>query len=180
MARAPFNREAILEKMGDHVLAHGLNTASLRPLAQAADTSDRMLIYHFGSKDTLVSEILQVLAARMAMGLEQALPAEPFPSLNACISDIVTLLRSPPFTPYMRVWLDIVSSAVHGNQTNLAIGAAIIEGFFDWLEKRLPADTPDPETTARAMLTLIEGTLVLDAVGQSEAADRAIAHLFPI
>ena len=180
MARAPFNRDDTLEKMAAHVLAHGLNTASLRPLAQAAGTSDRMLIYHFGSKDALITELLQTLAAKMAVGLEQALPAVRSASLNACITDIVALLRSPPFTPYMRVWLDIVSSAVHGNQTHLAIGAAIIDGFFDWLQERLPADTPDPETTARAMLTLIEGTLVLDAVGQSEAADRAIAHLFPI
>ncbi len=180
MPRKTINREDILEKMGAHVLEHGLNTASLRPLAQAAGTSDRMLIYHFESKDALITELLQFLAGRMALQLEAALPPEPSASLNACATEIVALLRGPAFKPYMRVWLDIVSSATQGSTTHHAIGSAIVEGFFDWLQARLPVGTDDPETTARAMLVVIDGTLVLDAVGQSDAANRAIAHLFPI
>ena len=174
------NREDILNRMGTHVLENGLNTASLRPLAQAANTSDRILIYHFGSKDALISELLQSLAGRMAAQLEIALPAEPSMSLNACATEIVALLRSPALKPYMGVWLHIVTSATQGSATHRAIGGAIVEGFFDCLQARLPLGTKDPETTARAMLVVIDGTLGLDAVGQTDAADRAIAHLFPI
>ncbi len=180
MPRKTINREDVLKKMGAHVLEHGLNTASLRPLAKAAETSDRMLIYHFGSKEALIAELLQFLARNMALELDKALPPEPAPDLNACLRDIVALLRSPAFAPFMRVWLDIVSSAAQGSISHSVIGGAMIEGFFQWLQGRLPDDTPDPETTVRAMMALIEGVVVLDAVGQSDAADRAIAHLFPI
>ena len=40
------------------MLAEGLIGLSLRPLAAAVGTSDRMLIYHFGSRDGLVTAII--------------------------------------------------------------------------------------------------------------------------
>lgn len=179
MERQKFDRDVVLRKMGDHVLVHGLNTASLRPLAKAAGTSDRMLIYHFESKDALIQQVLQSLATRLSIKLEAALPAAQDMSVKACLDDIISLLRRPPFSAYMRVWLDIVSSAVQGNDKHAFIGGVMLQGFFDWLKERIPLDEPDPDTTVRAMMVLIEGTLVLDAVGQSEAADRARLHLFP-
>jgi AcrR family transcriptional regulator len=46
--------DELLEQATDHVLEHGLIGLTLRPLAAAIGTSDRMLIYHFGSRDALV------------------------------------------------------------------------------------------------------------------------------
>ena len=43
MARIEDRRALLLGKLADHVLAHGLSASSLRPLAKAAGTSDRML-----------------------------------------------------------------------------------------------------------------------------------------
>ena len=51
MTKKKPNRQALLADLAEHVLKNGLNNASLRPMAKAAGTSDRMLIYHFGSKD---------------------------------------------------------------------------------------------------------------------------------
>ena len=51
-------REELLERVTDHVLEHGLIGLSLRPVAAAVGTSDRMLIYHFGSRDALVSAVV--------------------------------------------------------------------------------------------------------------------------
>jgi AcrR family transcriptional regulator len=163
--------------MAGHVLAHGLSTASLRPLAGAAGTSDRMLIYHFGSKDALVGELLDHLAARMAEGLDAALPPARFDSVGACATALAGLLRDPAFTPYGRVWLDIVAAARQGAEGHRAAGAPVIDGFLAWIEARLPEGLEDPAGTARLVLTLIEGTLVLDAVGHRAASDAAIAAL---
>ena len=55
---AETRREALLAACTDHVLAEGLIGLSLRPLAKAVGTSDRMLIYHFGSRDGLVAAIV--------------------------------------------------------------------------------------------------------------------------
>ena len=48
------SRETLLPLLAAYVLENGLADVSLRPLAKAAGTSDRMLLYHFGSKEELV------------------------------------------------------------------------------------------------------------------------------
>src|SRR3954469_944224 len=68
MARAPdpARRASLLESATQHVLDHGMAHLSLRPLAQALSTSPRMLLYHFGSKEQLVTEILAAARLRQA------------------------------------------------------------------------------------------------------------------
>lgn len=170
--RRTLDRDALLDAMADHVLEHGLSSVSLRPLAASAGTSDRMLIYHFGSKDELLGTLVDHLAARMTAGLEAALPQRSYTSTRELIVDVVTLLRSPPFAPYGRVWLDIVAAAGAGVPSHRDAGFRVIEGYLDWVAARIPKGKE-----AGLALALVEGTLVLDAVGQSAAADAAIAAL---
>ncbi|MBE1490272.1 TetR/AcrR family transcriptional regulator [Plantactinospora soyae] len=59
-------RQALTEAALGYVLVHGLPDLSLRPLAASLDTSDRMLIYHFGSKDGLLDAVLDLANARLA------------------------------------------------------------------------------------------------------------------
>ena len=53
-------RDELAEGATDYVLEHGLIGLSLRPLAAALGTSDRMLLYHFSDKDDLVATVLRV------------------------------------------------------------------------------------------------------------------------
>lgn len=63
-------RQELLDGATAWVVEHGLGSMSLRPLAEAVGTSDRMLIYYFGSRDGLVAAI----AAQAAELLAAALP----------------------------------------------------------------------------------------------------------
>jgi len=63
--RRPEIRQQLLHACVDHALAHGLPDR-LEPLAAAAGTSSRMLIYHFGTRDGLLREVLG--AARKPTG----------------------------------------------------------------------------------------------------------------
>jgi AcrR family transcriptional regulator len=63
-------RDALLAACTDHVLAEGLIGLSLRPLAKAVATSDRMLIYHFGSRDGLVAAIIDEATNRSVAHLQ--------------------------------------------------------------------------------------------------------------
>src|SRR5689334_13292964 len=62
----PERRQELRDALGDYVLAEGLADMSLRPLAAALGTSPRMLLYHFESKERLVSEGLAVARMRQA------------------------------------------------------------------------------------------------------------------
>ena len=53
----PEIKQRLLEACTDYALEHGLPDR-LGPLAQATGSSSRMLIYHFGTRDGLLREIL--------------------------------------------------------------------------------------------------------------------------
>lgn len=72
-------RAEIIERLTDHVLAHGLSASSLRPLAKAAGTSDRMLLYYFKDKAEIISAVLQLISARLLVMLGDRAAHEPFP-----------------------------------------------------------------------------------------------------
>src|SRR5687768_11349079 len=52
------HRDRLVDAVARDLLAHGLPGASLDRLAAAAGTSARMLVHHFGSRQTLVDAAL--------------------------------------------------------------------------------------------------------------------------
>ncbi len=66
MAR-PSNPEIrvwLREQAVDYVISHGAADLTLRPLAKALKTNARMLMYHFGSREGLMREILAGIRER--------------------------------------------------------------------------------------------------------------------
>ena len=61
--RQPEIRQRILDACTDYSLERGLPDG-LEPLATASGTSPRMLIYHFGTRDELVRDIIEAIATR--------------------------------------------------------------------------------------------------------------------
>jgi len=66
MARPPDPRirARLLDQAADYVLSHGLGDVTLRPLARALKTNARMLVYHFGSREGLMREVLSCIRER--------------------------------------------------------------------------------------------------------------------
>jgi AcrR family transcriptional regulator len=162
--------QALIDPMADHVLAHGLGAATLRPLARAAGTSDRMLIYHFASKERLLSALLDRLAERLTRMLD-ASPLPPAGSTTELSRAVLALLRSPEAGPYVAVWFEVVAGAARGDPVCRDTGGRILQHFRGWLAARLPPATPAPE--AAALLLRIEGSLLADQLGD---AGRALTN----
>ena len=51
-------RRDLIDRVRAYLIRHGLADLSLRPLARALGTSDRMLLYYFGTKEGMVAEAL--------------------------------------------------------------------------------------------------------------------------
>jgi AcrR family transcriptional regulator len=60
----PEIRAKLREQAIDYVLSHGFAALSLRTLAKALKTNARMVVYHFGSREGLMREILAGLRER--------------------------------------------------------------------------------------------------------------------
>lgn len=58
-------KDQLLDSLVGYLLKHGLNDLSLRPMAAAAGTSARLLVYHFGSKEGLLAEVLERMQSRL-------------------------------------------------------------------------------------------------------------------
>ncbi|MEY4270227.1 MAG: hypothetical protein RLZZ58_1443, partial [Pseudomonadota bacterium] len=107
-------RAVLLDRLADHVLAAGLSGSSLRALAAAAGTSDRMLLYYFADKEAVMTAVLEHMAARMVGHLMAAArPARR--SFAALHADLAAMVLDPAFAPFMRVWLEAAARAGQGD-----------------------------------------------------------------
>lgn len=70
-------KEELLEELLGYLLKHGVAEVSLRPMAAAVGTSARLLIFHFGSKERLLTEVLELVQARLQRSLGDLLAADP-------------------------------------------------------------------------------------------------------
>ncbi len=106
-------RAELLEQVTDHVLAHGLIGLTLRPLARAVGTSDRMLIYHFGSRDELVSDVLG-LANERAIAAVDALPAGV--SVHDGVNRLWEAYRREPLRPLLWLYYQAAATGFIGTE----------------------------------------------------------------
>jgi AcrR family transcriptional regulator len=161
MAPADERRTQLLDAMADHMLAAGLAGSSLRPLARAAGTSDRMLLYYFPTKDALIAATLTHIAQRMA-GLLAASVGEVRLPPDRLLPLLLGKTLDPMFRPYLGLFLEIASRAARGDTLCRTVGADIVEGFLTWIEAQLDAPPGRLRPEALAILTEIEGRVVLE------------------
>jgi AcrR family transcriptional regulator len=106
-------RDELSEAATDYVLDHGLIGLSLRPLASALGTSDRMLLYHFESKDDLVATILRTIVGRSAQNLRE-LPA---PSdLRSAVIELWRAVSSGPQERCQRLYVEAAALGLFGRE----------------------------------------------------------------
>jgi AcrR family transcriptional regulator len=167
-------RQEIIQRLTEHVLAEGLNAASLRPLAKAAGTSDRMLLYYFADKAEIITAILEEISARLVTKLGDRVAAEPLPyeELRAKFAE---LLFVDDLWPYLRIWLEVAARAAMGDPFYRATGEQIGRGFLEWGKAQLKSETDaQREIEAARLLVTTEGMLFLKSIGLDDVNAKAL------
>ena len=113
MARSAQRRAEWAEAATDYVLEHGLIGLSLRPLAADLGTSDRMLLYHFGSKDELVAAVLRTSNERSTSYVD-ALP--PSADLRRSVHDLWAAMRVPEVDRCSRLYVEAAALGLLGQE----------------------------------------------------------------
>ena len=171
-------REAAIERMADHVLSEGLAAATLRTLAAAAGTSDRMLLYYFADKDELITATLDRIATRMIVQLNDAIPVEPRRPFSDLLEQVWAAMAAESLQPFMPLWLDLASGAARGLEPHRDVAGKIADGFLAWVSIRLRLeDDGEPSSLAPLFLVAIEGMYLLKAVGRGRILDLAASEL---
>jgi AcrR family transcriptional regulator len=167
-------RADIVERLADHVLAVGLSASSLRPLAKAAGTSDRMLLYYFRDKSEIITAVLQLISARLVSMLRQRAAHEPMP-IDDLRRQFANILFVDDLWPYMRIWLEVASKAAMGDPFYRAVGEQIGRGFLEWGKAQLNSENDaQRDIDAAKLLVSIEGMLVLKSLGLDDVVAKAL------
>ncbi len=167
-------RAEILERLADHVLAHGLSASSLRPLAKAAGTSDRMLLYYFADKAEMMTATLAVIAMRIMAAMEARKAPAPLP-LEQLQPILLDAMIDDEMWPFMRVWLEIASLAANGDAFYRAVGEQLGRGFLAWGASQIDAPSEaQRQKEAVKLLVMAEGMVVLKSIGLDGDARAAL------
>src|SRR3954468_22217803 len=111
MPRVTGRRESVANAATDYVLEHGLLDLSLRPLAAALGTSDRMLLYHFKDKLDLVATVLNVSNARSVRGIRELRPSR---DVRQAVVDLWGVVSQPEQARCQRLYVEAAALGVLG------------------------------------------------------------------
>jgi AcrR family transcriptional regulator len=182
----PTARDRLLAGAMEYVAEHGVGDLSLRGLAAALGTSHRMLIYHFGSREGLLIEVIRTVEAQQRAALatmlldSDATPAEIMRRAWHHIAD-------PSLWPNERLFFEIYAQALQGHPHALPL----LDGIVDlWVEPltRIGVAQGRPEAEARAEARLgvaVTRGLLLDLLATHDRAavdaamERYIAAMAP-
>ncbi|MER6443446.1 TetR/AcrR family transcriptional regulator [Streptomyces sp. NPDC001185] len=132
-----------MDRVREYLVRHGVADLSLRPLARDLGTSDRMLLYYFGSKERMVTEALAAFerrpllharrllagstsprdAAALRRFIEETWRQFSIPEVRATLPLYLEVMAADLFRPgrygpvvldVLREWTDLVASAFRG------------------------------------------------------------------
>jgi AcrR family transcriptional regulator len=173
----PQRRQELRDALGDYVLAEGLADMSLRPLAAALGTSPRMLLYHFESKEGVVSEGLAVARLRQAEQSAAWLAAQPELAPDALLRRFWRWQLAEQ-RPFLRLFFEVYGLAL---QDPGRFPGFLEHAVADWLDfiaallRRADVRAARARTAATVVIAGYRG-LLLDvlATGDERRTTRAL------
>ncbi|MGY1730667.1 TetR/AcrR family transcriptional regulator [Geodermatophilus sp. SYSU D01045] len=175
-ARHGEQRAAYLAGAVEHVLREGVATLSLRPLAAALGTSDRMLLYYFGTRDDLLAAVLGAVGEQLQAGLTGALPDGAVPP-GRLLPLVWAALQESGAEAHVRLYLEVCGLAARGRQPHADLARRVAEDWLGWVGPRLAVDDGEREAAAAGLLAALDGVLLVRAVAGPDRAEAAAGWL---
>ena len=175
VGNSPAARERLLGRVVDHLAANGIADTSLRSLAAAVSSSHRMLLYHFGSREGLLSAVVDAVERRQRDLLAAVLaesngdPAERAARYWYAVTE-AALVYGPLF-------FELAGHAMQGREHAARLRHDLIEPWLAPLQALWEqAGVPDAAGHARLGLAVARGLLFdLLLTGDRDAVDAAMA-----
>lgn len=174
-------REELLRAVTRYVLDNGIGDLAMRPLAEAVGVSHVTLLNHFGTKEQLITEVVERLAARTFP------KAEALEIPDGVVIDGAEILSmwwdawsKPEFEPGMRLMFEVYGRALQDPER---YGTFFTEVFGAWdkifRSFVVAAGCPEGEIdqTVTVLLALMRG-LQMDLVATGDHARINQAHAF--
>ena len=169
-------RDRLLAAAVDYVAAHGVGDLSLRRLAAALATSHRMLVYHFGSRENLLIEVVREVERRQREALAELGASDLPPSEQA--RRLWHRLADPALWPHERLFFELYGQALQGRPHAVTLLDGIVDSWVGPLAGLITRSGEQPEAArvqARLGVAVARGLLLdLLATGDRAGVDAAM------
>jgi AcrR family transcriptional regulator len=139
-------RDAIVE----YLIKYGLHNLSLRPLAKALGCTPRVLLYHFGSKEKMVIEVLAQIRQRQRATYGRV---EGATFAKGC-QTIWTHMSAPNSEPLFRLFFETYGIALRHPRLYRVFLHDTIEDWLQLMTDELGSER-HPRKQARAIATIV-------------------------
>ena len=170
-------RERLLAGAIEHVSQHGVGEISLRQLAAALGTSHRMLLYHFGSREALLIEVIRTVEEQQRAALAQILEQEADAPPAEIMRRMWARVADPALWPNERLFFEVYAQALQGSPHALPLLDGIVDAWVEPLAALVAPGLPRARARAEARLgvAVVRGLLLdLLATGDRAAVDAAM------
>ena len=167
-------RDALLAKVVAHYAEHGVRDTSLRSLAAAIGTSQRMLHYHFGSREDVLTAVIDAVAGGQAERIGRLFDEEPD---RTAAGDLIWRQTVEGAEVFGALWFELATHAMRHEPYAARLGEVMVAAQVREFT-RLYAERTTADKAARlARLTLAVGQglifgLLIDR--DRDAADAAV------
>ena len=112
MTREAAAREQLLGRVMAFAAAEGIAGKSLREIAQGVDSSHRMLLYHFGSREGLLAAIVAAIEAQQRAALAEIAAGARTP--REVMLGLWEELTRPELLPFIRLFFEVFGLVAQG------------------------------------------------------------------
>ncbi len=167
-------RELMLQRIVEWFATNGVLDTSMRTLAAGVGTSNRMLNYHFGSRDQLLAAVIGTVCAAEGQALEECFAGTHDPVEAGRVYWDHVAETASNFAP---LFYELSAHAMYGKpyaeQLRHILTDAWLSGFSTGFSRAV--GQPQADRLARLCLAVGRGILFEMALtGDREAADSAI------
>lgn len=165
-------RTELLQRATTYMLDNGVANLSLRPMAAALETSARMLVYHFGSKEELIVAVTSEVRTRFQAALEEAFACPRTGATHPLMTFWETLIE-PENLRFVKLLFEVEILAIQNPQT---YGRYLDQTSTDWLEVIERTLRQDIRSRSMAALcyAVIDG-LLLQVLNSGERKEATVA-----
>jgi AcrR family transcriptional regulator len=182
MKEAPVQdrRAKLLDEVADYILSNGLAGLSLRPLAATIDTSPRMLLYFFGSKERLIAQALARIRTREQLDFRRAVSRSTSADREGLLLREWESWSSPRREKYLRLFFEVYGLALQNRERFPGFLEGAVGEWLPLVERAFAVAVAGEPAQALATLALaaVRGLqLDLLATGQRSRTEAAFQEM---
>ena len=173
------HRDRLLSAALDYLRRDEAPDFSLRELAAAIGTSHRMLVYHFGSREGLLVEIVRSFEAEQCVRMSALLADETRPLLER-LHELWQGFCSPGMQSRERLFFEVYGYALQGRDETRGFLHELVDAWLAPLEivaDRIGVDPDERRASAGLFLAVTRGLLFsLLASGNLQDVEATMRH----